>query len=96
MDDEKPLYVKTDSDLHITGFFDEAMPGIRYISGGIYGLNGQALALFRQAMTEGLSRMRNFQRLMISSGLRVKAYPFSKIIDVDHESDIRKAEDLLV
>ncbi|KAA6325718.1 hypothetical protein EZS27_025103 [termite gut metagenome] len=96
IDDEKPLYVKTDSDLHITGFFDEATPGIRYVSGGIYGLNGQALALFRQAMTEGLSRMRNFQRLMIGSGLRVKAYPFSKIIDVDHESDIRKAEDLLV
>lgn len=51
--------------------------------------------LFRQAMTEGLTRMRNFQRLMISSGLQVKAYPFSKIIDVDHESDIRKAEDFI-
>ncbi|KAA6317212.1 hypothetical protein EZS27_032595, partial [termite gut metagenome] len=96
IDDEKPLYVKTDSNLHITGFLDEATPDIRYVSGGIYGLNGQALSLFRQAMTEGLSRMRNFQRLMIGSGLRVKAYPFSKIIDVDHESDIWKAEDLLV
>jgi NDP-sugar pyrophosphorylase family protein len=95
IDDEKPLYVKTDSDLRITGFLDEATPDIRYVSGGIYGLNEQALSLFRQAMTEGLSRMRNFQRLMISSGLRVKAYPFSKIIDVDHESDIRKAEDFI-
>jgi hypothetical protein len=27
--------------------------------------------------------------------LLVKAYPFSKIIDVDHESDIRKAEDFI-
>ncbi|KAA6325649.1 hypothetical protein EZS27_025165 [termite gut metagenome] len=95
IDDEKPLYVKTDSNLRITGFLDEATPDIRYVSGGIYGLNEQALSLFRQAMTEGLSRMRNFQRLMISAGLRVKAYPFSKIIDVDHESDIRKAENLL-
>ncbi|KAA6344916.1 hypothetical protein EZS27_007469 [termite gut metagenome] len=95
IDDEKPLYVKTDSDLRITGFFDEATPSIRYVSGGIYGLNEQALSLFRQAMREGLSRMRNFQRLMISSGLLMKAYPFSKIIDVDHESDIRKAEDFI-
>ncbi|KAA6326619.1 Glucose-1-phosphate thymidylyltransferase 2 [termite gut metagenome] len=95
IDDEKPLYVETDSDLRITGFLDEATPDIHYVSGGIYGLNGQALSLFRQAMTEGLTRMRNFQRLMISSGLRVKAYPFSKIIDVDHESDIRKAEDFI-
>ncbi|KAA6334713.1 hypothetical protein EZS27_016995 [termite gut metagenome] len=95
IDDEKPLYVKADSDLRITGFLDEATPDTRYVSGGIYGLNGQALSLFRQAMTEGLTRMRNFQRLMISSGLQVKAYPFSKIIDVDHESDIRKAEDFI-
>jgi NDP-sugar pyrophosphorylase family protein len=95
IDDEKPLYVKTDYDLRITGFLDEATPDTHYVSGGIYGLNDQALSLFRQAMAEGISRMRNFQRLMISSGLRVKAYPFSKIIDVDHESDIRKAEDFI-
>jgi NDP-sugar pyrophosphorylase family protein len=95
MDDEKLLYVKTDSGLRITGFYDEAMPDVRYVSGGIYGLNEKALSLFRCAMSEGLSRMRNFQRLMITSGLQVKAYPFSKIIDVDHESDIRKAEDFI-
>jgi NDP-sugar pyrophosphorylase family protein len=95
IDDEKPLYVKTDSNLHIIGFYDEAAPDIRYVSGGIYGLNGQSLSLFQQAMTKGLSRMRNFQRLMIASGLRVKAYPFSKIIDVDHETDIKKAEDFI-
>ncbi|KAA6316345.1 hypothetical protein EZS27_033332 [termite gut metagenome] len=95
IDDEKPLYVKTDSNLRITGFLDEAMPDTRYVSGGIYGLNEQALSLFRQAMKEGLSRMRNFQRLMIASGLRVKAYPFSKIIDVDHETDIKKAVDFI-
>ncbi|KAA6347051.1 hypothetical protein EZS27_005462 [termite gut metagenome] len=95
IDDEKPLYVKTDSALRIIGFYDEATQDVRYVSGGIYGLNGQALSLFRQAMREGLSRMRNFQRLMIASGLRVKAYPFSKIIDVDHETDIKKAEDFI-
>ena len=39
--------------------------------------------------------MRNFQRLMISEGLNLKAYPFSKIIDIDHVTDIEKAETFL-
>lgn len=92
IDDEKPLYVQTDSDLRITDFLDQPTPDIKYVSGGIYGMNDRTLSLFRQAMTDGISRMRNFQRLMVRSGLQVKAFPFSKIIDVDHESDIRKAE----
>lgn len=92
IDDEKPLYVQTDSDLRITDFLDQPTPDIKYVSGGIYGMNDRTLSLFRQAMTDGISRMRNFQRLMVRSGLQVRAFPFSKIIDVDHESDIRKAE----
>lgn len=95
IDDEKPLYVQTDADLKITNFLDNPAPDIRYVSGGIYGMNQQVLSLFHQAMNEGLSRMRNFQRLMVQSGLAVKAFPFSKIVDVDHESDIRTAEDFL-
>ena len=36
VDDEKPLYIGTDTDLNITGFYDMPMPGVKYISGGIY------------------------------------------------------------
>ena len=36
--------------------------------------------------------MRNFQRALVSNGLRLKAMPFSKVLDIDHASDIRKAE----
>ena len=39
--------------------------------------------------------MRNFQRALVEDGLKLKAYPFSKILDVDHASDIAKAEDFL-
>ena len=39
--------------------------------------------------------MRNFQRQLVKDGLRLKAYPFSKILDVDHASDIEKAETFL-
>lgn len=92
IDDEKPLYVRTDEKMRINGFLDFPEPEVNYVSGGIYGLNETALNLFRQAMTEGLSRMRNFQRLMVQTGLMVNAFPFSKIVDVDHETDIRTAE----
>lgn len=39
--------------------------------------------------------MRNYQRQLIAEGLKLKAYPFSKIVDVDHAEDIKKAEDFL-
>ena len=55
IDDEKPLYISTDSALDITGFHDEATP----------------------------------------DGLKLKAYPFTKILDVDHAGDIVKAENFL-
>ena len=44
IDDEKPLYISTDSALDITGFHDEATPECRYISGGIYCLPPAAVA----------------------------------------------------
>ncbi len=39
--------------------------------------------------------MRNFQREMLVSGLRLKAYEFDKIVDVDHAGDIATAEAFL-
>lgn len=92
IDDEKPLYVQTGENWRITNFLDLPAPDIQFVSGGIYGMNQKVLNLFDTAMNEGVSRMRNFQRLMVRSGLDVRAFPFSKIIDVDHETDMRKAE----
>jgi hypothetical protein len=39
--------------------------------------------------------MRNFQRALVADGLLLKAYPFSKVLDIDHASDIEKAEAFL-
>jgi hypothetical protein len=36
--------------------------------------------------------MRNFQRALLRDGFRLKAWPFSKVLDIDHASDIIKAE----
>ena len=92
IDDEKPLYIDTDSDLNITAFKDEAWDGVKFISGGIYGLTPPALRVLEECMTNGVSRMRNYQRALVDTGLKLKAFPFEKIVDVDHAGDIATAE----
>ena len=93
IDDEKPLYIATDEELTITGFLDDEPQ--HYISGGIYGLDERSFPVLDKCIDEGMSRMRNFQRQLVKDGLKLKAYPFSKILDVDHAEDIRKAETFL-
>ena len=93
IDDEKPLYISTTTDNVITGFHDSEPQ--RYISGGIYGLNEKSFPVIDKCIAEGQSRMRNFQRQLVKDGLKLRAYPFSKILDVDHASDICKAEEFL-
>lgn len=95
IDDEKPLYVGTDAEMNITGFFDQAQPDSRYISGGIYCLRAKALDTLHRCMAEGQSRMRNFQRGLVQDGLKLKARNLSKVLDVDHAEDIQKAEAFL-
>ena len=94
IDDEKPLYVETTPDGHITAFLD-ACRHPHYVSGGIYGLRPSSLPTLRRCIERGESRMRNFQRALIADGQRLRAYPFSKVLDIDHASDIKKAEQLL-
>lgn len=107
IDDEKPLYISTDMSDDITGFHDSvsqyeesdaAKSGksiCKYISGGIYCLDDKAFETLDRCIGNGMSRMRNFQRQLVFDGLRLKAYRFSKILDVDHADDIRKAEEFL-
>lgn len=95
IDDEKPLYVECDERLRITAFRDSASEGSKYISGGIYGLTPKALDTLEKCMQQGTSRMRNYQRMLIADGQMLQAYPFEKIIDIDHAGDIEKAEQFL-
>ena len=96
VDDENPLYVKTDGDGRVLEFGSSKFKGdFDYVSGGIYCLRQSAIDVLENAISEGISRMRNYQRRLIVEGLNLKAYPFSKIIDVDHAEDIVKAEAFL-
>lgn len=94
IDDEKPLYVGTNDAMKITGFYDmDENP--KFISGGIYGLTPKAIPVLQRCIERGESRMRNFQRALVIEGLNLKAYQFTKVLDIDHASDIEKAEAFL-
>ena len=95
IDDEKPLYIATDNNMEITAFCDAPTSDTRYISGGIYGLSPKALDVLEQCMADGVHRMRNFQRRLVESGMKLKAFPLGKIIDIDHAEDIIKAEQFI-
>lgn len=95
VDDEKPLYIASTPEGDITGFLDNPVPGVRYVSGGIYALRPQALDVLADCAASGVSRMRDFQRALVASGMRLKAWQFSKIIDVDRPGDIAEAESFL-
>lgn len=104
VDDEKPLWVgchpSDASVLPIVGFYDQEMEiadgALHLVSGGIYGLHtATAWPILRQCLAEGQSRMRNYQRALVRAGIALQAYPFPKIMDIDHASDITKAEEWL-
>lgn len=95
IDDEKPLYVSTDEAMNITGFHDKNTGNCQYISGGIYGLTPETITTLNNCMERGESRMRNFQRALIANGRKTKAYAFTKVLDIDHATDIEKAEEYL-
>lgn len=94
IDDEKPLYVKTSPEMEITAFLDRD-DAPQYISAGIYGLDDKALDVLDSCLANGTRRMRNFQRALVSNGLRLRAFDIGKAIDVDHEHDLRVAQNII-
>ena len=97
VDDERPLYVGTDVAGSITGFYDSVSDAsdLHFVSGGIYGLTPRSLSVLQRCVKRGEMRMRNFQRALIAEHLHLVAWPFSRVLDVDHAADVAKAESML-
>ena len=93
IDDEKPLYVGVDNVMRINGYYDTPQADSHFISAGIYGLTAPSLNILEDCIEKGESRMRNFQRALVAAGLRIEAYPLTKVFDIDHIDDIRKADE---
>ena len=93
IDDEKPLYVGVDKVMRINGYYDTSQADSRFISAGIYGLTASSLDILETCIEKGESRMRNFQRALVAADLRIEAFPLTKVFDIDHIDDIRKADE---
>lgn len=95
IDDEAPLYVEVDDDMNVTDYSNDFRDDFKYVSGGIYCLTRKALLVLEDCIKDGIISTRLYQKHLAHSGLRLKAYPFKKIVDVDHVTDIKVAEDLI-
>ena len=93
IDDEKPLYVGVDNVMRINSYYDTPQVDSHFISAGIYGLTAPSLNILEACIEKGESRMRNFQRALVAANLRIEAYPLTKVFDIDHIEDIRKADE---
>lgn len=92
--DERPLCVDVDKDQNILAFMD-SKGNLDWATGGIYYFSPRIFDEMEFAVGSGVMRLRNFLRLLLRRGYALKAFPFSKIIDVDRLSDIQEAERFL-
>ena len=93
IDDEKPLYTKLDGE-RVVDFLDVCQD-CDYVTGGLYYFSRDINIPLEVAVESGVHRLRNFLRLLIKNDYNIGSFAFSKIIDVDHISDIAKAEEFL-
>ncbi|OLD82462.1 MAG: hypothetical protein AUI33_00095 [Ignavibacteria bacterium 13_1_40CM_2_61_4] len=103
IDDENPLPVQVDPSMRILAFgTPKAGPGTPrtpsaapLATGGLYVFSPRVFNEIDSALKQGIQRLRNFLSYLVKRGYALEAYPFSKIVDVDHADDVRTAEDLL-
>ena len=75
--------------------FSDSKEGYNWATGGIYYFSPIIFKEMSYALENGIFRLRNFLRLLVARGHILKGFSFSKIIDVDHVTDIPKAEELI-
>ncbi len=93
VDDENPLYVDAGTDGRITSFSRNER-SLR-VTGGLYALSPRIFGEIGPARAAGIGRLRHFLDHLLRTGYELRAFPFSKIVDVDRAGDIRAAEEML-
>lgn len=94
IDDEKPLCVELDNKSRIINFEDTA-ENLKFATGGLYYFSSNILDEMDEAINSGMTRLRNFLKMLVKKKYNIYAYRFSKMIDVDHYKDIKTAENFL-
>ena len=90
VDDESPLYVRTDAAGVVQALSDELLAPAR-VTGGAYGFSPAAREAAAEAVGQGVQRMRGFLKWLVARGSRVGTISVPRIIDIDHQSDLRLA-----
>jgi NDP-sugar pyrophosphorylase family protein len=91
VDDESPLYVRTDSADFVQALSDDPLSPAVLVTGGVYGFSPVARQAAAEAAGQGVQRMRGFLKWLVARGSRIGAITVPRIIDIDHESDLRLA-----
>ena len=90
VDDESPVYVRRDSAGLVLGIADDPVEP-PCVTGGAYGFSPAARRAAAEAVGLGVQRMRGFLAWLIERGGRVGSVTVPRIIDIDHEADLRLA-----
>jgi len=84
--DESPLYVTRDRE-GLARSLGSAPGSDARVSGGVYGFGPAARDAARDALADGVQRMRGFLQRLIADGARVATVEVPQIIDLDRRSD---------
>lgn len=91
IDDEAPLYVRTDPTGRVTKFGNTPLEVGSVVTGGVYALSPAAREAAADARHLGIERMRGFLTWLCDAGRPMGTVQVACIVDVDHESDLRRA-----
>lgn len=93
-DDEKPICIAMDEIDTIIKFSD-AKEGYNWATGGLFVFSDIIFDEIQIALAEGNTNSRDFLKTLIARGYLIKGFAFSKMVDVEHISDIKKVEKIL-
>ncbi len=94
IDDEKPLYVEIGEQGRIEKFSDTVTKS-KCVTGGMYYFEKNIYPVAEKVINTGGQRLRLLLKNLAEQDYAFQSFLFSKIIDVDHVTDIAKAEAFL-
>lgn len=93
-EDDNPLWVELDSSNRILAFRKPAS-GDLLVTGGLYFFSPRIFHEESVALSQKITRLRNFLGFLIEKGYTLRAHKFRKMVDLDHVEDIQLAENFL-
>jgi NDP-sugar pyrophosphorylase family protein len=94
VDDEKPLWVKTDDEMLITDYQSDKT-NCKLVSAGFYFFKSNISGMVDQAIEQKIHKMRVFQKMLLDEGWKLLGCNIGKVIDIDHITDLENARTMI-